>query len=86
MSIFNLVKDQWVDHRKFEETVRQIFRNRRQNRRALKGEKVSSYDIGVLVGRSTFHFYEFRALGTTRLAKDKSIRVNGSIIDFSQDQ
>ena len=50
------------------------------------GEKGQAYDIGVLVGRSNFLFYEFLSLGKIRLVKDKSIRVDGDIIDFSQDQ
>ena len=45
-----------------------------------------SYDIGVLVGNSTFEFYEFMTLGKIHLAKSKAVYVKGKILDFAQDQ
>ena len=51
VSIFNLAKDQWTAHNDFKDTVRQIFRNRKLTQ---DGANNQVYDIGVLVGKSTF--------------------------------
>ena len=65
MSIFNLAKDQWTSHNKFTDTVRQIFRNRQSS----STRDSQTYDIGVLIGASTFRFYKFLDLGKIKLCK-----------------
>ena len=60
VSTFNLIKDKWVEHKKYDEGyVRQIFRNRlvlsKKEKRAMPHDQ-SLFDIGILVGDSTFHF------------------------------
>ena len=51
VSIYNLAKDQWTSHNQFDDSIRQIFRNRKLTK---DGTNNQVYDIGVLVGKSTF--------------------------------
>ena len=46
------------------------------------------YDIGVLIGASTFRFYKFLDLGKIKLCKglEDTIQIKGKIIDFQVDQ
>ena len=91
VSIFNLTKERWTrKHYQFPDAVRQIFRNRKTR----KGEAENGngdadeaqFDVGVLVGKSTFHFFEFEGLGKVSLLRE-NISLDGSaILDFAVDQ
>ena len=78
VSIFNLTKERWTKtHHKFEGAVRQIFRNRKIPRdgaeAATTGTEGEQFDVGVLVGDSTFHFFAFEGLGKVSLARDQRL-------------
>ena len=45
----------------------------------------SNFDVGVLVGDSTFHFFEFKDLGKIKLDRDKKITINGTVSNFTVD-
>ena len=68
VSIFNLTKERWTKkHYQFPDAVRQIFRNRKaRTGEAENGNgdtEEAQFDVGVLVGKSTFRFFEFEGLG-----------------------
>ena len=46
----------------------------------------SDFDVGILVGDSTFHFFEFKDLGKIKLDRDKKIKIDGKILNFAVDQ
>ena len=76
VSIFNLSTNQWTSHKKFSDTVRQIFRNRKVKR--ILTDCCTShqpYDIGVLVGSSTFRFFEPHAQGEISLSEDQIVQL-----------
>ena len=81
VSIFDLAENKWTSHDIFSDTVRQIFRNRK----ITKGGIGRTYDIGVLVGNSTFRFYEFQEHGKISLTNTNVIEMEGKIRDFQQD-
>ena len=91
VSIFNLTRERWTrTHHKFPGPVRQIFRNRKVRRGGAAspraGGEEGAYDVGVLVGDSTFHFFEFEGLGKVRRAPGGGLVVDGRIPHFAVDQ
>ena len=94
VSVFNLVKEQWVAHHLYEGYVQQIFRNRIDystrkpqagGEPGKPGPDAPTFDIGVLVGNQAFAFMRLASMGKIKV-QEQRVALEGTVLDFAVDQ
>ena len=84
ISIYDMSKRKWEENHPFPDLVRQIFRNRKMERRDKKTDDYMNF--GVLHGPNSFSFFEMHNNGKIKKDEEFMFQVEGRVKNFKVDQ